>query len=85
MVFQVGCSLQQAALITSLEFITLEVDNQRRYPSWSLTLCVMRLFEFYKIIQFIKLHLCTVCNTIQQPPQCVCINLEYCKFLILLI
>lgn len=47
MVFQVGCSLQQAALITSLGFITLEVDNQRRYLSWSLTLYVIiRLFSF---------------------------------------
>lgn len=46
MVFQVGCSSQQAALITSLGFITLEVDNQRRYLSWSLTLYVIRLFLF---------------------------------------
>lgn len=40
-IFQVGCSSRQAALITSLGFITLEMDNQRRYLSWSLTLYVM--------------------------------------------
>lgn len=41
MVFQVACSSRQAALITSLGFITLEMDNQRRYLSWNLTLYVM--------------------------------------------
>lgn len=59
LIFQVGCSLRQAALITSLGFITLEVDNQRRYQSWSLTLYVMRLFAFCDYLHLNK-HTCNL-------------------------